>query len=675
MVATPAPRGRHGRLVPLAAGAQAALVCWLAIFFFALVPAAAPPFSDSGLAQRVALMELLVAVSTLTCTGYVLGRRRAGHRLAPVLIVLPLVLALQYGMHSWQLLAGRYEWPGSALASWATGWWFLLLPAGLVVLLLRLPTGQPLSSRWLRYEGVVIAHAGLVTVLFAFAPRLPGTRPDYPDNPLGVAALGPLEPVSIGLYALLAVHLVVALASLALRYRSGDDVQRQQLRWIASGAAVLVVAVLLTTLADLPTGVMAVGIIALDAGITVAALRYRLWDLGLVLRRTLVYLLLTASLVAGYVGLVVVLRSVIRVALVPELVVTAVIAVVALPLRQVLQHALDRMLFGDRRDPHLVVRALGRRLEDGAGPVLPAVVRDLAEGLRLPGAGVALPDGTMLAAFGTGSGEGARLPLLHHGRRVGELLADRRHPAEPLTGLDLRLLGDVAGHLGVVVQSALLEESVRRSQERLASAQEAERARLRRDLHDEMGPVLGAASLRVRAAQNLLVAPELRLTDVTTVLDAVALDLERARGEVKRILVDLQPVALAGGLLAALHEHARGWMGALDLSLTMPDALPPLDGAVELAAYRIAIEALHNAERHSGGHVVSVLITVVEDGLDLAIEDDGQGFVRPPSEGVGLGSMRERARAVGGGLHLEQSPAGGMLVRARLPLRSGRPTT
>jgi signal transduction histidine kinase len=614
------------------------------------------------------LLLLVGAVSGLTVPGWLLARRRQGNRVSAVLLALPLILSGQYVMHSWELIAGRHGWPGVQLVSWATTWWFLLLAGGLVALLLRLPGGEPLSSRWLRYERIVFGHVALVVVLFALAPRLPGTDPSYPPNPWGLAALAPLAPVSLVLYALVAVHLVVGLAAVVLRFRRGTPVERQQLRWIGGGAAVLVAAVLVVTLAGAPTAVMALGTAALVGSIAVAVLRYRLWDLGLVVRRTLVYLVLTAFLVAAYVGLVLGLRSVVHVALVPELLVTAVIAIVALPLREVLQRAIDRMLFGERRDPYLVVRALGRRLEDGADPVLPSTVRGLAEALRLPGAAIVLPDGTVAAAHGTVRGDGARIPLQHNGHLVGELLAARRHPAEPLTGLDLRLLTDVAGHLGVIVQAALLDEAVRRSQERLVQAREAERARLRRDLHDEMGPVLGAASLRVAAARNLLGSTEPPLEQVGTVLSAVAGDLDRARAEVQRIVTHLRPGVLAAGLLDALREHASGWTGTLQLDLRMPAEVPPLAEAVEVAAYRIAVEGLHNAERHSGGTTATVAVAVRGQDLEVVVEDDGCGLSAPPSRGVGLGSMRERARMAGGILRLEPGMAGGLRVYALLPL-------
>ena len=405
------------------------------------------------------------------------------------------------------------------------------------------------------------------------------------------------------------------------------------------------------------------------AAIGVAVLRYRLWDLGLVLRRTLLYAMLTAVLLAGYVALVIALREVITVDLVPELLVTAVIAILALPLREFLQRAIDKMLFGDRRDPYAVVRAIGRRLEQ-AEAALPSVLAELSESLRLSGSEITLPDGSVVAAYGSMTTVGIRIHLHHFGRRVGDLVAARRNPNEPFSGAEVRLLSDVAGHLGVAVQSVLLDEAVHRSQDRLTEIREAERDRLRRELHDEMGPLLGAASLRVQAARNLLATSEPPLERVNLVLAAVAIDVDRAQAEAQRIVSDLRPGSLDDrGLLGALREHTDVWAGRLRLRLDLPIELPRLDPRVEAAAYRIALEGLRNAERHSGGTTATLRVGISDGQLVVIVDDDGHGLTVPSPTGVGLGSMRERARLVGGSVRLESAECGGLCrVRGRLPL-------
>jgi signal transduction histidine kinase len=183
-----------------------------------------------------------------------------------------------------------------------------------------------------------------------------------------------------------------------------------------------------------------------------------------------------------------------------------------------------------------------------------------------------------------------------------------------------------------------------------------------------MGPVLGAASMRVAAVRNLLGGQEPPVQQIGTVLSAVAADLDRARAEVQRIVTDLRPGALAGGLLGALRDHASGWTGTLRLDLRIPAELPRLAEAVEIAAYRIAVEGLHNAERHSGGTVATVVVAVRGCDLEVVVEDDGSGLTTPPSRGVGLGSMRDRARMAGGVLRLEPAGTGGLRVHALLPL-------
>jgi hypothetical protein len=194
-------RGARRRVwwVNAAGAAQLALVAWLAVFLLVVLPRTRFSPADPAPTEPGSLLALVVAVSTLTGAGHVLGRRQPAHRLVGILFATPLLLALQYALHSWQLLAERYGWPGVDLTRWATTWIWVFLPTCLTLLLLRLPSGAPLGPRWLRYERLAVGHVAIVAVLFALAPRLPSAAADYPPNPWGVPAFAALAQLSLAL--------------------------------------------------------------------------------------------------------------------------------------------------------------------------------------------------------------------------------------------------------------------------------------------------------------------------------------------------------------------------------------------------------------------------------------------------------------------------------------------
>ncbi|MBB5773714.1 sensor histidine kinase [Nonomuraea jabiensis] len=645
----------------IALATQLAMVVWLAVFFIGYgrsVPSAGPE-------QAIPIGVGVAGFTGLVVVGVLLARRQPGHPMARLLVV-PFVLATAaFAFSAWALVAHHNAWwPLLGPAIWVTGWLWSAGPTGLILLVFRFPTGRSAGSWWRRYEYFVVATIAISASLSAFSPSTRATPLDLP-NPLSIPALVYLDPVNETLTSLLVVHAAVGLACLVLRYTHGDAVTRQQLRWIATAGAMLIMGVIADAFLTswLPE---ALGIAALPAAIGVALLRYRLWDLGLVIRRAVVYALLTGLLLLTYVGGVLALRSLLP-DLLPEILLTGLTAIVALPLRALLQATLDHVLYGARRDPYSVIRALGHRLQAEATPLLPMVVTALAESLRLPYVAIELADGSIAASTGSPHDDKAvEAQLLHHRTElVGKLVAGRRHPAEPLTPHDRSFLEGISGHLGTAVHSAAVDEELRRSHERLLATRDEERLRIQRDLHDQLGPLLGAASLRTRAARNLLGTPG-RLDDV---LAAIGDDLNRALAEIRRILADLAPGPCDGqGLLAALRWHASLWTGNPSLRLDLPPSLPPLDAHIEAAAYRIAVEALHNARRHSRGSQVTMRVRLSQDSLHLDVIDDGVGFPAHIQPGVGLNSMRARAEQIGGSLELRTSQGGGVRVRSVLPV-------
>ena len=425
----------------------------------------------------------------------------------------------------------------------------------------------------------------------------------------------------------------------------------------------------------------------IPVSISIAMLRHHLFDVDLVINRTLVYVALTASVVFLYVLVVGTLGALLQVqgSLIVSLIGAGLAAVMFQPLRERLQRGVNHLVYGERDDPYAVLSRLGSRLESTLAPdaVLPAVTRTLRETLKLPYAEIRLRRevGFETAASAGDPAENAlTLPLVYGGETVGLLVVGPRAGDETFGPTERRLLEDLAHQIGASAHAALMtDEAVRlsadlqRSRERLVEAREEERRRLRRDLHDGLGPQLSSQALTVDAVRALMrrdpdAAERLLLELKADAQDAVA--------DIRRLVYGLRPPALDDlGLLGALRESAAQYSTkGLNVSVQAPEDLPPLSAAVEVAAYRIAQEALTNVAHHAGARACTILLAMEEAGvLCVEVRDDGLGIpgARENSSvgtGVGLTSMGERAGELGGSLVVEALSEGGTRVLARLPL-------
>jgi signal transduction histidine kinase len=403
----------------------------------------------------------------------------------------------------------------------------------------------------------------------------------------------------------------------------------------------------------------------------VACLQRRLYDLDLVLNRSLTYgglSLAIAGLYAVTVGGVGAMMRQQDAGWLPW-VAAGVVAVSFTPLRDALQRGANKLTYGQWSQPAEVLAATGRRLSDATDvpALLQSLTDELGEGLGLPYVEILDSEGDRLALHGEPTDRPETITLQAYGAPVGGL----RWSGRDLRESDRALVRDVAGQLGAVVHSAALLGSLRASQERLVLAREEERRRLRRDLHDGLGPALAGLTLQVDTLRHQLRADDQAdapLLDLRAGIQSTVLD-------VRRIVEGLRPPALDElGLAEALHQLVRRLEvpdgPEVEVSVEVPGRLP---AAVEVATYRIVAEAVTNAVKHAGARHVGVQVTVPGRCVVVEVCDDGTGSAVPRDEGVGLLSMRERAVEIGGTLVLQSPPGQGTQVRAELPLGAGAP--
>jgi signal transduction histidine kinase len=298
----------------------------------------------------------------------------------------------------------------------------------------------------------------------------------------------------------------------------------------------------------------------------------------------------------------------------------------------------------------------------------------VAQSLRLPYAAVDLADGAggfrSAAEHGVPVGTVHAEPLTHHGVTVGRLRVSERGRDDPLEPLDLGLIRSLARQVGPAVQAVRLHEDLLRSRAEVVALREDERRRLRRDLHDGLGPALAAIGLKAGLAAREI-PPE---SAARGMLDEISSEVKASLADVRRLVEALRPPALDElGLVGAVRSRASTLTGELQIDVSGPAATAGLPAAVETAGYRIAVEAMTNAVRHSGGTRCAVTVAVGDGGIEMTVRDDGRGLDPARTAGVGLRSMQERAAEVGGVFSIRSPAAGGTVVHAWLPLGLGGP--
>ena len=654
-----------------------------------------------GTGGPLAAVSLPATIVLIAAAGCVLALARPDNRVGSIMVAAAMAWGVGEGMFD-LAVRGIVTAPGTVPgADWlaiggsavrAVGW-----GAAAVAVPAFFPDGHLPGPRW-RWLGWTLAGS-LVATFFGVALdphaqnfELQAAGWHSPLHLPGAAAslANLLGTLSLPLTAATVVGSVTGMVS---RWRRGSTALRRQLLTFAIAAALPVIVIPTAFGSGWPTWLFAASTLPLPIAIAAAILTGGVFDLATVANRSLVWGALAASIVAIYALIIMgvgVMLDATDARWLPWLG-TAVVAVSFAPLRTALAQAADRVTYGQWRQPYAVLAGLSPRIAEASSAdlLLADVVTELHYTLGLREAALRDVTGAVVAGSVVAGGNGHShtvVPLMAYGERAGDLLYTE--PATPLRPADRRVLEDLAAQLALLLHARALTEDVRRARERLVLAREEERRRLRRDLHDGLGPALAGLMLKVENAWALVpTEPEAAVEDLHAIRD----DIQAAVADVRRLVEGLRPPAVDDlGLGPAVRQAVLGLTtpAGIGADVDVADPLPDVPAAVEVALYRIISEAVTNVVRRSGAASCRVAILVRDHAIVAEVSDDGGGFsaVEPGGPhgegrlrgdgtarrdghagGYGLISMRERAEELGGSLAI-RSDSSGTTITATLPL-------
>jgi len=575
----------------------------------------------------------------------------------------------------------------------------------LIYLFLVFPDGHTLSPRWriLARINLALVVPGLIAVLLDPAVISDGHR--QVTNPFGLGGTHSVMTRIAGAYnGLGGILLLLGVVSLVLRYRHGDSEQRQQLKWFIAGVGLFVFGLLAGGITAWPPPMVVaanVGLAALPVSIGIAVLKYRLYDIDVVINRTLVYGALALFITAIYVAIVVGIGALIGSGGKPNLalsiIATAIVAVAFQPVRERVQKVANRLVYGKRATPYEVLSQFSERVAESyaADDVLPRMARVLADGTGAARADVWLRTGDILrqaaswpvpsAAAEPARVAGNSLPEMlevdravevrHQGELLGALTVTRRK-GESLTPVEEKLLSDLARQAGLVLRNVgltaeLLQrmEDLRASRQRLVAAQDEERRRLERNLHDGAQQNLVALKVKLGLAEMFAEKDPARASATLAELKA---DTDEALETLRDLARGIYPPLLADkGLVAALESQARKATLPVEVEA---DGIGRYPQDIEAAVYFCCLEALQNLQKYAGASRSIIHLGDHDGDLSFEVEDDGKGFDPATTpRGSGLTNMADRLDALGGGVELESSPGAGTTLRGRVPVQAAVP--
>ncbi|MBO2459720.1 sensor histidine kinase [Actinomadura violacea] len=648
----------HGRGHAARAAVPLALAAVLAVAASLLIGTRLP----SGVRLVWWHPEIVIALFW-TPVAAVLLRQRAGLRVGWLMLgagFSAAVYVLVLNLGPWFTLHG---WAGAAFLRWLGTWlWAVDTYALTLVLPLIFPDGR-VVTRWFR---PVLWLACLVPVVVCVHLTIdPGVRRFHN----GVSVY-PFEKIPVAITVLILGTLAGGLLSLVVRFiRSSPDVRRQ-IAWVVYPGVIAQAVIFVGENSAIGDPLRDLSIAAVPICIAIAIRRYRLYDIDLVVSRTLVYAGLVVVITGVYFALVGAAGLLAHgYGTLAGLAGAIVAGVVFEPVRRRLQRAVDGLIHGER-DPYRIADRLNRRLQTAVDPAAALAVAAEVARSALHATGVVIEvldrEGRTVSAEDGVLGDRPQLiPLVWHGEPVGRLLFGVVRPP------DARMSGILARNLAELANAARLTADVARSRERILRTREEERRRLRRDLHDGLGPTLASLAMTVDAARiTMRTDPEA----ADALLENLRTMMGRTIGDIRELVYGLRPPALDDLGLAGAIQALGGVVATGDgprVDVHVEGDLERLPAAAEVAAYRIVQEALTNVHRHAKADSAVVRLYLNGD-LHVTVGDDGVGLPPQMRSGIGMSSMRERAAELGGSCTVGPGPKGGTLVRARLPVTGAR---
>ena len=595
--------------------------------------------------------------------------------------------------HGEHTLASWLAWPGNAL--WALGLFPLLILLPLVFPDGRLPSPR---WRWLAWVGVGVTFLAFVTIGFGDATFDVGDvgRPVRVANPLHVPGLDLLGPLDAVIWPLLLGLFAAAGVSMVIRFRRSSGVERQQLKWFAFAVVVLVTYFVITAILEglgISEGgagefISGLAFLGIPVAVGISILQFHLWDLDVVVRKAVVAGMLVVLAVVVYGGAVALIATATadRGSTGALFAVALALGIAFRPVMRIARRFADRIAYGKRATPYEVLSEFSDRMRSSYATedILPRMAQVLGEGTGATTARVWLLAGNELRPAATWPADASpAAPVRLEADRLeigGEAVTEVRDrgellgalsvsmpPSDPMSPSKDKLVSDLAAQAGMVLRNVRLVEDLRTSRQRLVAAQDEERRRLERNIHDGAQQQLVALAVKARLAGQFAQRDPAKAVELLAQIEA---ETQTALEDLRDLARGIYPPLLADrGLVAAIEAQSRKSLLGVEVDA---DDLGRFTADVEATIYFCTLEALQNVAKYAAADRTVIRLARANGSLSFEVEDDGRGF--DPSDvvtGSGLQGMADRLAAVGGSLEIRSAPGEGTVVAGHVPVTAG----